>query len=132
MQSKEKNYRKRFFFKEKVEWRTEQKRKEGLVTALTSVIKKHANELKVHRKILRIAITQDFSPNLNPLIMLYEAFKKTKQMRLPIKILVHLTATDENWNKMTEEFLLNVCKSLRRRVDALIKKIVSILSIFVI
>ena len=51
------------------------KRKEGFLTALTSVIKKdpttsirkHANELKVHEKTVRTAIKQDLSPDHNPL-----------------------------------------------------------------
>ena len=34
---------------------------------LTTSIRKHANELKVHEKTVRTAITQDLSLNLNPL-----------------------------------------------------------------
>ena len=32
------------------------------------------------------------------------------------------TAIEEEWNKMSEEFILKACKSFRRRVDTIIKK----------
>ena len=32
------------------------------------------------------------------------------------------TANEEKRNKMSEEFILNVCKSFRMRVDAIIEK----------
>ena len=44
--------------------------------------KKHANELKVLPKTVRIAIKQDFCPEFIPLIMLYGTLKKTKQILL--------------------------------------------------
>ena len=34
----------------------------------------------------------------------------------------------EEWNIMSEELILNVCKSFRRRFDTIIEKIVAILS----
>ena len=60
---------------ETAEWRIEQKRKEGFLTALaiaikkdpTTSIRKHSNELKVHEKTVRTAIKQDLSSDLNPL-----------------------------------------------------------------
>ena len=56
-----------------------QKRKEGFLTALATAIKKeptksirkHANELKVHEKTVRIAIKQVLSLDLNPLRVRY-------------------------------------------------------------
>ena len=51
----------------------EQKRKEEFLTALATAIKdlrmpirKHANELKVHKKTARTAIKKDLGPNVNP------------------------------------------------------------------
>ena len=44
----------------------------------------NVNELKFQEKNVRTAIKQD----LSPLITLYGAFSKTKQMQLPIQILV--------------------------------------------
>ena len=72
---------KKELLEKKVTWRIEQKRKEGFLTALTTVIKKnpttsirrHANELKVHEKAVRTAIKEDFSPDHHPLA-LYGAF----------------------------------------------------------
>ena len=41
----------------------------------TMSIRKHANELKVHKKIGKTAIKQDLIPDLNPLLItLYGAF----------------------------------------------------------
>ena len=68
-----------FFFTEKELLRKREsgglikKRKEGFLTAVASVIKKdpttsikkHANELKVHKKTSRIEIKQDLSPDLD-------------------------------------------------------------------
>ena len=33
------------------------------------------------------------------------------------------TAIEEEWNKMSEEFILKACKSFRRRVNTIIEKI---------
>ena len=33
-----------------------------------------------------------------------------------------MTAIEEEWNRMSEEFILKACKSFRRRVDAIIEK----------
>ena len=50
-------------------------------------------------------------------------------MHLPIEILVRLRlASEKEWNKMSEEFILNAYKSFRRLVDALIEKMVAILN----
>ena len=44
-------------------------------------------------------------------------------MQLPIQILVSLkTAIGEEWNKMSEEFILKICKLFRRRVDMIFEK----------
>ena len=43
-------------------------------------------------------------------------------MQLSIQILVRLTAIEEEWNKMSEEFILKVCKSFQRCVDSIIEK----------
>ena len=41
------------------------------------------------------------------------------------------TPIEEEWNKMSEEFILKACRSFRRRVDTRIeKKLVAILSKF--
>ena len=44
-------------------------------------------------------------------------------MQLPIQISVrYWTDIEEEWNKMSEEFILKACKSFRRRVDTIIEK----------
>ena len=44
-------------------------------------------------------------------------------MQIPIQILVRLRfAIEEEWNKMSEEFILKACKSFRRRDDTIINK----------
>ena len=61
-------------FKEKGEWKIDQKTKRMLFNCShyvkkdsTTSIRKHTNELKVHKKTVRTAIKQDSSPDLNPL-----------------------------------------------------------------
>ena len=67
IQSKENLFTEKVLFKEKGEWRIEQNQKEGFLTALAMSIRKHVNELKVHKRTLRTAIKQDLSPDFNPL-----------------------------------------------------------------
>ena len=87
--------RKNFFtekelFKEKEEWRIEQK--EGFLTALAMAIKKdptsirkYTNELKVHEKTVRTAIKQDLSPYLNPLDYAIWGVWENKTCNFPFK-----------------------------------------------
>ena len=78
--------------------RLNKKPKEDFLTILATVIKKdakmtirkHSNELKVHQKTVRTAIKQDLSPDLNFLDCAIFLKHKTKQMELPIQILVLL------------------------------------------
>ena len=56
-------------------------------------------------------------------ITLYGAHKKTKQMQLPISILIRLRLLLwMNGIKMSGEFILKACKSFRRCVDKIIKR----------
>ena len=55
--------------------------------------------------------------------MLYKAFQKTKQKQVPIQSTGSLkTAIEEEWNKMSEEFILKACKSFQWHVDTRIEK----------
>ena len=95
IQNKEKSLTEKEFFKEKVEWRIERKTKRRLLfNAIKKIprtsIRKHANKLKVLEKTVRTGIKQDIGQDLNPLIMLYRSFWKTKQMQLSIQIFVQL------------------------------------------
>ena len=105
--------------------------KEGFLTALATAnkkdpptsVRKHANELKVYEKTGRTAIKQDLSPDFNPLVYIIQAIlaKKTNATSHP-NIGSLKTAIEEEWNKMSEEFILKACKLFQRRVDAIIEK----------
>ena len=90
------------------------------------LIKKHAKELKVHKKTERTAIKQDLYLDLNPLdYTIWDVLQyKTNANIGSLK-----TVIEEEWNKMSEEFILKRCKSFRSHADAIIeKKMVAILS----
>ena len=77
--------RKKEDFKDKGEWRNEQKKKDVLTALATSIkkgptmsIRKYPKELKVHEKTVWTAIKQDVSQDINPLITFYGVFKKTE------------------------------------------------------
>ena len=82
----------------------------------TTLIRKHANELKVCKK-------QDLSPDLDPLnyVIWGVLENKTNANFYPnigsLKIVI-----EEEWNKMSEEFILNACKSFRTLVYTIIEK----------
>ena len=68
IKSKGKFFIEKEFFKEKREWRIEKKTEDFLTTLATVIkknsttsIRKHANELKIHKKTVRIAKTR-FEP----------------------------------------------------------------------
>ena len=42
------------------------------------------------------------------------------------------TATEEEWNKMSKEFILKAGKSFRSHVDTIVKKMVAILNEFTV
>ena len=69
---------------------------------------------------------------MTPLVMLYGVFQKTNQRPLPKNIGLLKTAINEEWNKMSEEFILKACKSLWRCVDTTDEKMVAILSKFTV
>ena len=127
-------------FKEKEEWRIEQKQK-GFLTTLsmaitkdpTTSIRKRANELKVHEKIVRTAIKQDLSPNHNPLdYTIWSVLENKTNATSHPNIGSLKTAIEKEWNKMSEEFILKACKSFQRHIDRIIEKIVAILIKFTV
>ena len=90
--------------------------------------RKHANELKLHQKTRRTAIKQDLSQDVNPLDYAIWDILENKMQPHP-NIISLKTTIEEEWNKMSEEFILKSCKLLRRRVDTIIeKKMVAMLS----
>ena len=78
---------------------------------------------KSMKKTVRTAIKQNSCPDLNPLDYIMWGILEYK-----INATSHpnigslMTAIEEEWNKMTEEFILKVCKSFRRCVNTIIEK----------
>ena len=70
------------------------------------------------------AIKQDLSPDLNPIDYVVLQNKENAYISL-LK-----TAIKEEWNKMSEEFILKTCKSFQRHDDTIIEKIPAIFSKF--
>ena len=99
----------------------------------TTGIRKHANKLKVHEKTVRKTIKQDLSQDLNFLDhATWGIFEKKTNATSHQNIGLLKTTTEEEWNKITEEFILKSCKSFQKRVDTIIQKMVAILSIFTV
>ena len=66
-------------------------------------IRKYVNELKVHKKIVRTAIKQDFSPDLKPLDYAIGGILENKRNAIPHPNIGPLkTAVEEEWNKISE------------------------------
>ena len=132
LSSKENKITEKVLLKKKGEWRILTKNVKKVFPLLLT-IKKHANELKVHEKTVRIAIKQDLRPDLNPLDdALWSVLEnKTKATSHPNTGSLK-TAIEEEWNKTSEEFILKSCKWFRRCVDKIIKKMVDILNKFTV
>ena len=108
-----------------------EKPKGGFLTALITAIpkdpitpiRKHTNELKVHEKSVRTAIKQDLSTELNPLdYVLWGILENKTNATSPSNINSLKTGIEQEWNKMSEEFILKACKSFQCHVDTIIEK----------
>ena len=106
------------------------KRKEGVLTALVTAIKKdptisirkHANKLKVHKKTVRTAIKQDLNPDLNPLEFAISGILENKNTTSNPNFSSLKAAFEDKLNKMSEEFILKACKLFRRHIDTITEK----------
>ena len=84
-------------------------------------IRKHTNELKVYEKTLRTTIKQDLSRELNPLdYTVWGVLENKTNATSHSNMGSFKTANEEEWNKMSEEFILKACKMFWRRVDTII------------
>ncbi len=89
----------------------------------TTSIKKHYNEFKVHEKTVWTAIKQDLSLDLNPLdYAIWGLLENKTNTTSHSNIGLLKTVIAEEWNKISEEFILKACKSFQRCVDAIIEK----------
>ena len=94
----------------------------------TTSIRKHANELKAHKKTLGTAIKQDLNPDHNPFDYVIWGALENKCYSYP-NLGSLKTAIGEEWKKMSEEFILKASKSFGKCVDTIIEKeMVAILS----
>ena len=89
----------------------------------TTSIRKHANESRVHEKTVGTAIKQDLSPDLNLLGYTRRGVLENKTNTTSHQnVCTFKTAIEEEWNKMSEEFISKACKSFRGRVVTIIEK----------
>ena len=78
---------------------------------------------KFSKKTVRTAIKQDLSPDLNPLnYSIWGVLQNKTNATFHLNIGSLKTVIEKEWNKMSEEFILKVFKSFRRRIDTIIKK----------
>ena len=72
----------------------------------TTSTRKHANELKVHEKTVRTAIKHDLSPDSNPLDYAISGVLENKTNATSNRNIGSFKiAIEEEWNKMSEEFI---------------------------
>ena len=77
----------------------------------TTSIRKHTNELKVNEKTLRTAIEQELNPDLNSLdYTIWGVLENRTNATSHLNIGWLKTSIKEEWNKMSEEFILKTCK----------------------
>ena len=82
---------------------------------------------------MRTAIKQNFSPVLNPLDYAIRSVLENKTNRASHRNIGLLkTVIEEEWNKISKEFILKACKSFRRRVNRILQKMAAILSKFTV
>ena len=80
-------------------------------------IRKHSNELKVHEKTVRTAIKQNLSPDINSLEYVTWGILENETNTTSHPNIGSLkTAIEEEWNKMSQEFILKTRKSFQRHV----------------
>ena len=89
----------------------------------TMSIRKHSNELKVHKKTVRTAIKQDLNPDLNPLnYTIWSIFENKTNATSHPNIGSLKTTIEEEWNKFSEEFILKAGKLFQRCFNTIIEK----------
>ena len=72
---------------------------------------------------MRTAIKQDLSSDLNPFDCAIWGVLENKTNAISHSNIGLLkTAIEEEWNKISEGFLLKACKLFQRRVDTIIEK----------
>ena len=94
-----------------------------LKDVITSIRKHILMNIKSTEKTVRTVIKQDLSPHLNPLDYAKWVVLENKTNATSYPNIGSLkTAIGEEWNKMSEEFILKAFKSVQRCVDTIIKE----------
>ena len=89
----------------------------------TISIRKYVNELKAHDKTMKTAIEQHLSPDLDSLdYAIWRILENETNVTSLPNIGSLKAAIEEEWNKMSEEFILKTCKSFQRHLDTIIEK----------
>ena len=84
-------------------------------------------------KVIGVSLWPASSPDLTPLdYVIWEVLENKTNATSLLNIGSLKTASAEEWNKISEEFILKACKLFWRCVDTIIEKIVAILSKFTI
>ena len=87
----------------------------------------------VNAEIIEVALWPPSNPNRNPLDYTTWGILENKINTTSHPNIGSLKTVIENeWNKISEEFILKACKSFQRHIDAIIEKIVAILSKFTV
>ena len=86
-------------------------------------IKVGGNIIEIKSKISEISELSLSNPNHNPLdYALWSVLENKTNATSPLNIGSLKTTIAEEWNKMSDESILGICKSFRRRVDTIIEK----------
>ena len=74
-------------------------------------------------EIIDISLCPPSSPDHNHLdYAIWGVLENKTNATSHLNIGLFKTAFEEEWNKMSKEFILKTCKSFRRRVDTIIEK----------
>ena len=101
----------------------------------TTSKRKHANECESSPGNCKDSkIKQDFQLRPNPFLgyTIWDVLENKTNATSHPNIGSFETIIKEKWDEMSEEFILKACKSIRRRVDTIIEKMVAILSKFTV
>ena len=82
-------------------------------------------------EIIEVSLWPPSSLHLNPLdYAIWGVLENKTNATSHSNIGLLKTAIEEEWNKMSKEFILKACKSFQRRVDTIIEKMEAILNWF--
>ena len=79
--------------------------------------------MKIHEKTVRTAIKLDLSPDFKPLdYVTWGVLENKTNATFHPNIGLFKISIEEEWNKISEEFIMKACISFRRCVNTIIEK----------